>query len=69
MATVFWDADDVIYIKFLKPGIAIKSAYYTATLKILKQLRKLWENKKNILLQHDNASLGPHKPPWRQLRS
>jgi hypothetical protein len=21
------------------------------------------------LLQHDNASLGPHKPPWRQLRS
>jgi histone-lysine N-methyltransferase SETMAR len=59
MATVFWDADDFIYTDLLEPGTTINSECYTGTLKGLKQqFRRFWKQKKNILLQHDNAR--PH---------
>jgi len=38
----------------IEPGTTIKSEHYTATLKALKQLGRVWMHK-NILLQHDNA--------------
>jgi hypothetical protein len=58
MATVFWDADDVIHMVILEPGTPINSKHYTATLRTSKERLRRVQKHKNILLQHHNAR--PH---------
>jgi hypothetical protein len=59
MATVVWDAYGVIDMDFLESGTTINSERYTEMLRTLKQrLRIIRKNKKNTLLQNDNAR--PH---------
>jgi len=53
----FWATDGVIDMVVIEPGTNTNSKHCTATLKTLKQLRRVWKHK-NILLQHDNAR--PH---------
>jgi hypothetical protein len=53
----FWAADGDIDMVVIEPGITINWEHYAATLKTLKQLRRVWKHK-NTLLQHDNAR--PH---------
>ena len=58
-ATVFWDADGVIFAEFLEPATTFNPESYTATLKtLMRQLRRVWSHKFNIWLKHDN--IGPH---------
>ena len=58
MASVFWDAHEVIFIYYLERGRTITGAYYAALLdRLVDEIRKKWPHfkKKKILFQDNNA--------------
>ena len=68
MATVFWDREGILLIKWLPSGETINSQYYCKVLAELKEAitkdrRGKWA--RGVLLQHDNAR--PHTAHQTQL--
>ena len=58
MASVFWDAPGILFIKYLEKGKTINSDYYMALLDRLSaetKKKRPHMQKKNVLIQQDNA--------------
>ena len=58
MASMFWDANGVIFIDYLEKGRTITGAYYAASFdQLVDEIKKKWPHLKNkkILFHDDNA--------------
>ena len=59
MCSVFWDAQGIILLDFLKPGATVNSECYIKTLiKLKARIAFTRSGKKTFFLQHNNAR--PH---------
>jgi hypothetical protein len=54
MATVFWDRKGVLMVEFMQQGTTITSEVYP---EMLKKIRRAIQNKRHVVLFHDNARL------------
>ena len=55
MATIFWDANDILLIGYLEKGKTITGAYYAALLDQLAVQIKEKRQQKKVLFHEDNA--------------
>ena len=68
MASVFWDADGVLFIDYLEKGKTMNSERYIGQLMRLKNEigeKRLQMEKKKVLFHQDNACVTSRSLPWR----
>ena len=74
LASVFWDAQGILFIDYLEKGRIINNEYYIALLVHLKEeiAKKLAQMKKKVLFHQDNAlchkSINDGKTTWIALQ-